>query len=138
MDCGQAVAERESLCSLQTTRIGSNLHCCVLVEWTSTSLSYCTTSGFRILASNYLGIDGGGNNPHPLCGEIEGLIESAEVTPAEVAEELMKSDDADGALQGLVSFLKRKKAESNKTEDESEGSTEKAKRQKTDEGEETE
>ncbi|CAB4318081.1 unnamed protein product [Prunus armeniaca] len=101
-------------------------------------LSYCTTSGFGILASNYLGIHGGGNNPHPLCGEIEGLIESAEVTPAEVAEELMKSDDADGALQGLVNFLKRKKVESNKTEDEIEGSTEKAKRQKTDEGEETE
>ncbi|XP_021833867.1 AAA-ATPase At2g18193-like [Prunus avium] len=101
-------------------------------------LSYCTTSGFRILASNYLGIHGGGNDPHPLCSEIEGLIESAEVTPAEVAEELMKSDDADGALQGLVNFLKRKKVESNKTEDKSEGSTEKAKRQKTDEGEETE
>ncbi|XP_008241725.1 PREDICTED: AAA-ATPase At2g18190-like [Prunus mume] len=75
-------------------------------------LSYCTTSGFRILASNYLGI--GDNNRHHRCGEIEGLIESTEVTPAEVAEELMKSEDADVALQGLVNLLKRKKAESEK------------------------
>ncbi|CAL9027127.1 unnamed protein product [Prunus brigantina] len=75
-------------------------------------LSYCTTSGFRILASNYLGI--GDNNRHRCCGEIEGLIESTEVTPAEVAEELMKSEDADVALQGLVNLLKRKKAESEK------------------------
>ncbi|KAI5319627.1 hypothetical protein L3X38_039335 [Prunus dulcis] len=58
--------------------------------------------------------------------------------PCRGSEELMKSDDADGALQGLVNFLKRKKVESNKTEDEIEESTEKAKRQKTDEGEETE
>ncbi|KAM0970371.1 hypothetical protein FF1_018457 [Malus domestica] len=77
-------------------------------------MSYCTTAGYRILASNYLGIQE--NNRHRLCGEIEGLIESTEVTPAEVAEELMKSDDADVALQGLVNLLKSKKAESKKKE----------------------
>ncbi|CAB4318080.1 unnamed protein product [Prunus armeniaca] len=71
-------------------------------------LSYCTASGFRILASNYLGI--AVDNRHRLCGEIEGLIASTEVTPAEVAEELMKSDDADFALQGLVNLLKWKNA----------------------------
>lgn len=32
-----------------------------------------------------------------------------EVTPAEVAEELMKSDDADIALTGLAAFLQQKK-----------------------------
>ncbi|XP_062004531.1 AAA-ATPase At2g18193-like [Rosa rugosa] len=75
-------------------------------------MSYCTPSGFRVLASNYLGIHE--SNPHRLSGEIEGLIESTEVIPAEVAEELMKSDDADVALEGLVCFLKRKKSESSK------------------------
>lgn len=73
------------------------------------NMSYCTTDGFRTLASNYLGIQG---NDHNLGGEIEGLIESTEVTPAEVAEELMKSDNADVALEGLFNFLKRKKTES--------------------------
>ncbi|CAL8171158.1 unnamed protein product [Prunus armeniaca] len=72
-------------------------------------LSYCTTSGFRILASNYLGIRD--DNRPRLCGEVEGLIKSTEVTPAEVAEELMKSDDADVALQGLVNFIIKKKIE---------------------------
>ncbi|KAL6187595.1 hypothetical protein ACLB2K_038993 [Fragaria x ananassa] len=38
------------------------------------------------------------------------LIESADVNPAVVAEALMKSDDADVVLQGLVKFLKEKKA----------------------------
>ncbi|KAM1174497.1 hypothetical protein ACFX19_027618 [Malus domestica] len=79
-------------------------------------LSYCTASGFKVLASNYLGI--GDENHHRLYGEIEGLIESAEVTPAEVAEELMKSDDADVVLVGLVDFLKCKKAERQRKKEE--------------------
>ncbi|GLT82748.1 hypothetical protein SLE2022_010980 [Rubroshorea leprosula] len=69
------------------------------------NLSYCTVDAFRILASNYLDIS---NRDHPLFGEIESLIQSTEVTPAEVAEELMRSEDADLALQGLVNFLKHK------------------------------
>ncbi|KAM1047821.1 hypothetical protein ACFX1X_027362 [Malus domestica] len=73
-------------------------------------------AGFRILAANYLGIQE--NNRHRLCGEIEALIESTEITPAEVAEELMKSDDVNVALEGLVNLLKCKKAaKSNETED---------------------
>lgn len=79
-------------------------------------MSYCTASGFNILASNYLGIHEG--NPHRLCREIEGLIESTEVTPAEVAEELMKNDDADVALEGLINFLERKKVENDKKKEE--------------------
>ncbi|KAM2099802.1 hypothetical protein ACFX1T_027034 [Malus domestica] len=79
-------------------------------------LSYCTASGFKVLASNYLGI--GDENPHRLCGEIEGLIESAEVTPAEVAEKLMTSEDADVVLKGLVDFLKCKKAERQRKKEE--------------------
>ncbi|KAH7519994.1 hypothetical protein FEM48_Zijuj08G0096600 [Ziziphus jujuba var. spinosa] len=72
------------------------------------NMSYCTSNGFKILASNYLGVHG---NQHHLCGEIESIVDSMEVTPAEIAEELMKNDDADVALTGLVNFLKRKKIE---------------------------
>ncbi|KAK9284113.1 hypothetical protein L1049_023280 [Liquidambar formosana] len=70
------------------------------------NMSYCSPHGFKILASNYLDIHGN----HPLCGEIEGLIEKTEVTPAEVAEQLMRSDDPDIALGGLVTFLKGKRS----------------------------
>ncbi|XP_059446894.1 AAA-ATPase At3g50940-like [Corylus avellana] len=66
-------------------------------------MSYCTPCGFKILASNYLRV-----KTHSLFAEIEGLLKEAEVTPAEVAEELMKSDDADIALTGLVAFLQQK------------------------------
>ncbi|GKV41587.1 hypothetical protein SLEP1_g49093 [Rubroshorea leprosula] len=79
------------------------------------NLSYCTVEAFRILASNYLDIN---NRDHPLFGEIESLIQSTEVTPAEVAEELMRSEDADLALQGLVNFLKHKRSKCDKIEEE--------------------
>ncbi|KAJ4822966.1 hypothetical protein Tsubulata_000329, partial [Turnera subulata] len=70
-------------------------------------MSYCTFNGFRMLASNYLCIEG----HHRLYGDIEALLNDAEVTPAQVAEELMKSEDADVALEGVVKLLKRKKLE---------------------------
>ncbi|OMO56984.1 hypothetical protein CCACVL1_26130 [Corchorus capsularis] len=74
-------------------------------------MSYCTTDGFRLLASNYLGIDSTKYNP--FFGEIDGLLKSTEASPAEVAEELMKNEDANVALKGLVNFLKRKRDEGN-------------------------
>jgi chaperone BCS1 len=57
-------------------------------------------------------------------------MESTNITPAEVCEELMRGDgdDADVALEGLVNCLKRKRLETNKIEEEEIG---KAKRQKT-------
>ncbi|KAK4357611.1 hypothetical protein RND71_023221 [Anisodus tanguticus] len=67
-------------------------------------MSYCTPSGFKILASNYLGLKN-----HCKFGEIEELITEVNVTPAEIAEELMKSDEADIALDGLIKFLNKKK-----------------------------
>ena len=70
-------------------------------------MSYCTPCGFRLLAANYLGI-----KDHSLFAEIEQQISSTEVTPAEVAEELIKSDDPEVSLQGLIEFLKLKKKES--------------------------
>ncbi|CAK9183502.1 unnamed protein product [Ilex paraguariensis] len=68
-------------------------------------MSYCTPCGFKILASNYLGLGEG----HCMFSEIETLITEVEVTPAEVAEELMKSEDTNIALAGLLTFLQKKK-----------------------------
>lgn len=72
-------------------------------------MSYCTFNGFKVLASNYLGIHG----HHPLFEEIERLLENGEVTPAEVAEELMKSDNVDVALGELILLLEQKKIKTN-------------------------
>lgn len=46
------------------------------------------------------------------------------LTSAEVAEELMKRDDADVALHGLINFRKRKKVENDKKEEEGADDTE--------------
>ncbi|CAN6541277.1 unnamed protein product [Malus baccata var. baccata] len=79
-------------------------------------MSYCTYHGFKLLASNYLGI----YNHHHLYGEIEDLLKETEVTPAHVAEELMKNEDVDTALEGLAKLLKRKKLEGDECEAEAE------------------
>ena len=62
--------------------------------------------GFKLLASNYLNIEG----DHELYREIEGLLKKVEVTPAEIAEELLKKDDPDVSysLRGIVEFLEEK------------------------------
>ncbi|PNT26645.1 hypothetical protein POPTR_007G020600v4 [Populus trichocarpa] len=95
------------------------------------NMSYCTPQAFSILASNYLGIR---DKNHYLYDEIEGLMESTNVTPAEVAEELMASENADVALEGLVNFLKRKYSEANEVKSEENGKVgdEEAKKLKTD------
>lgn len=69
-------------------------------------MSYCTPSGFKILASNYLGLKN-----HCKFREIEELITELNVTAAEIAQELMISDEADIALDGLIKFLNKKKEE---------------------------
>ncbi|KAJ8570419.1 hypothetical protein K7X08_037391 [Anisodus acutangulus] len=74
-------------------------------EW-HIHMAYCTPCGFRLLASNYLGI-----TEHQLFEEIENLIRITVVTPAEVAEQLMKVDEIDIALEGLIYFLHMKKKE---------------------------
>lgn len=76
-------------------------------------MSYCTPKEFRLLAANYLSI----HKEHHLFGEIEQLIQEAQITPAEVAEELMKREGADKSLGGLVELLKRKKTEQNEAKD---------------------
>ncbi|KAG7565226.1 P-loop containing nucleoside triphosphate hydrolase [Arabidopsis suecica] len=69
-------------------------------------MSYCTPSTFKALASNYLEI-----KEHRLFSKIEEGIEATEVSPAEVAEQLMRNDSVDKVLEGLIEFLKVKKIE---------------------------
>ena len=67
-------------------------------------MSYCTIDGFKLLATNYLKIEG----DHQLYMQIEGLLKNVEVTPAEIAEELLKGGGIDVVLQGVVKFLEQK------------------------------
>ncbi|KAJ0077349.1 hypothetical protein Patl1_36468 [Pistacia atlantica] len=69
-------------------------------------MSYCTPFAFKILASNYLG-----TTQHPLFIEIEELIVETKVTPADIAEQLMKDEDAENVLRGLIEFLENKRRE---------------------------
>ncbi|TVT97212.1 hypothetical protein EJB05_57584, partial [Eragrostis curvula] len=71
-------------------------------------MGYCTPESFRILANNYHSID-----YHVTYPEIEELIKKVTVTPAEVAEVLMRNDDTNVALQDLVDLLKSKMKDAN-------------------------
>ncbi|KAJ8567554.1 hypothetical protein K7X08_019762 [Anisodus acutangulus] len=73
-------------------------------------MSYLTSEGFKVLATNYLEI----SDPHYRgFKEVQELIEGVQITPAEVAEQFMKSEDPDVCIQGLVKFLKRKRTSNN-------------------------
>ncbi|KAK3026993.1 hypothetical protein RJ639_041754, partial [Escallonia herrerae] len=74
-------------------------------------MSYCTPCGFKTLAANYLGLD-----DHSLFPDIEDLLKKTMVTPADVAEQLLKSEDPEIALGGLIEFLHEKKREHEATE----------------------
>ena len=67
-------------------------------------MSYCTLGGFKLLASNYLGI-----TDHPLFLVVEQLMKVTKVTPAEVGEQLLKNGEPETALEGLIEFLEEKK-----------------------------
>ncbi|TVU38362.1 hypothetical protein EJB05_11725, partial [Eragrostis curvula] len=67
-------------------------------------MGYCGWEAFKTLARNYFLVD-----DHPLFPEIHELLSGVEVTPAEVSEMLLRSEDADVALQGFVDFLQDKK-----------------------------
>nr|GFB65906.1 AAA-ATPase At3g50940-like [Tanacetum cinerariifolium] len=69
-------------------------------------MSYCTLCGFKLLASNYLNI-----TQHNLFEEIENLISQVAITPAEVAEQLLKDDDPNIALSCLIEFFDVKRKE---------------------------
>ncbi|PON65142.1 Spastin [Parasponia andersonii] len=67
-------------------------------------LSFCTPCGFKMLAANYLGI-----TEHQLFSEIEQLIETVKLTPAEIGEQLLKIEEPETSLRGLLDFLQTKK-----------------------------
>ncbi|XP_027342948.1 AAA-ATPase At3g50940-like [Abrus precatorius] len=74
-------------------------------------LSYCNFSAFEQLAFNYLGI-----SQHKLFEQIEGLLNEVQVTPAEIAGELIKVADVGECLQDIVKFLYKKKMLQGKTQ----------------------
>jgi len=68
-------------------------------------LSFCTFGAFKILAHNYLAIE-----DHELFPEIQDLMEAAQMTPADVAELLMKmADHPTSALKNLIEALREAK-----------------------------
>ncbi|XP_011028530.1 PREDICTED: probable mitochondrial chaperone BCS1-B [Populus euphratica] len=69
-------------------------------------MGHCTPAAFRKLAFTYLGI-----KEHVLFKCIEDLIQSPVITPAEVAQHLMKRDEPQVALQSLIEFISMKQAE---------------------------
>jgi hypothetical protein len=75
-------------------------------------MGYCTSESFRILVKNYHSID-----DHATYPEIDELIAVVAITPAEVAETLMRNEEPDAALQGLIELLKSKKECANKEEE---------------------
>ncbi|EEF44983.1 AAA-ATPase ASD, mitochondrial [Ricinus communis] len=100
-------------------------------------MSYCCFEAFKVLAKNYLDVES-----HELYGKISKLLEETNMTPADVAENLMpKSDeeDEDTCLKNLIAALEetkeeeaRKKAEEAKLKAEQEAK-EKEKASKEDE-----
>lgn len=74
-------------------------------------MSYCTPSAFKALVLNYLEI-----NEHKLFRKIEEGIEATQVSPAEIAEQLMRNENVDRILEGLIEFLKVKKIENEEHE----------------------
>lgn len=76
-------------------------------------MSYLTMPGFRVLASNYLDVSD--DDDHPLLfKEIESLIGNVNITAAQVGEEILRSEDAEIALRGVIELLKKKKSERTK------------------------
>ena len=69
-------------------------------------MSYCRFRAFKVLAKNYLDV-----KEHELFGQIAQLLEETDMSPADVAENLMpmskkKKRDANACLEGLVEALK--------------------------------
>ncbi|KAF0908748.1 hypothetical protein E2562_028567 [Oryza meyeriana var. granulata] len=64
-------------------------------------MGYCGWEAFKTLVHNYFLVD-----DHPLFPEIREVISQVDVTPAEVSEMMLRSEDADVALRGLTELLR--------------------------------
>ncbi|KAK7860834.1 aaa-atpase [Quercus suber] len=63
-------------------------------------LSYCKFEAFKVLAKNYLDIDS-----HPLFEKINHLLEEVNISPADVAENLMPKTEVGGTDASLESLI---------------------------------
>lgn len=72
-------------------------------------LSYCRFEAFKVLVNNYLDLES-----HHLFATISQLLEETNMTPADVAENLMPKsaeEDAETCLENLIKALERTKEE---------------------------
>ncbi|KAM4082557.1 hypothetical protein ACJW30_11G184300 [Castanea mollissima] len=79
-------------------------------------MSYCGFDAFKVLAKNYLDVDS-----HKLFKTIENLLEQTDMTPADVAENLMpksQNEDAETCLKKLIEAIKTAKEEATKKAEE--------------------
>jgi septal ring factor EnvC (AmiA/AmiB activator) len=72
-------------------------------------MSYCSFEAFKVLAKNYLDI-----TEHERFGDVRRLLEETQMSPADVAENLMpmskkKKRDTDACLEALVEALSKAK-----------------------------
>ncbi|XP_065878186.1 AAA-ATPase ASD, mitochondrial-like [Euphorbia lathyris] len=93
-------------------------------------LTYCCFEAFQVLAKNYLDVES-----HDLFLEIEKLLDEINMTPADVAENLMpKSDEEDDeiCLKNLICALKevKEEAEKKKAQEEEEAKLKREKEEK--------
>lgn len=82
-------------------------------------MSYCRYEAFKVLASNYLGITITEHHLFELFVEIRQLLEEVDISPAEVAGYLLRTEqrDADACLKRLVGALKKAKNKPKAKED---------------------
>ncbi|XP_051215651.1 AAA-ATPase At3g50940-like [Lolium perenne] len=76
-------------------------------------MGHCGWEAFKTLARNYHLVD-----DHALFPEIQALIAVVEVTPAEVSEMMLRSEDVDAALGVLMEFLQGKRRAQDEAQDE--------------------
>ncbi|PWA45167.1 AAA+ ATPase domain-containing protein [Artemisia annua] len=69
-------------------------------------MSYCTYGGFKVLASTYLQVKE--EEKLEVFHVIKDLLEKVKVTPAEIAGELMKSENVEIVLKNVVHWLRVK------------------------------
>lgn len=75
-------------------------------------MSYCTFPALRILMKNYLGVEAESELGDEVMKELEEVVDSAEMTPADISEVLIKNRmDIKKAISELLSVLKEKAEE---------------------------
>jgi hypothetical protein len=70
-------------------------------------LSYCKFEAFKVLAKNYFDIES-----HPLFKKISQLLEEVNMSPADVAENLIpkiEDGDAETCLESLIQALEERR-----------------------------